>query len=295
MIPLTEIKLPSLNRIYEGKVRVIFSLGDELLLFVATDRISAFDVVFNEGVPEKGRILTQISNFWFNQLDVAHHLVTTEINNFPEECWQYRNQLVGRSVLVRKARRIDFECVVRGYIIGSGWKDYQKTGSVCGITLPKGLKLAEKLPEPIFTPATKAPDGEHDLNIDFATMSSAIGHDLATRLRDLSLHIYTTVRDELILKGIILADTKFEFGFDRDENLLLIDECCTPDSSRFWDASTYRPGTIPQSFDKQIFRDYLETLEWDKMPPPPSIPHDIIEKTGQRYGEMYQLITGEPL
>jgi phosphoribosylaminoimidazole-succinocarboxamide synthase len=292
---LKQLDMPGLKKLYAGKVREIYDLGKDLLL-VATDRISAFDVVFEDGIPDKGRILTGISNYWFHHLrDVPNHLIATEVTDFPAECHAFRQELQGRAVVVRKCRRIDFECVVRGYLIGSGWKDYQQTGAVCGIRLEKGLRMADKLPEPIFTPATKAPDGEHDLNIDLGYMSDRVGVELANRLRDLSIHIYSVVRDAMLPKGIILADTKFEFGFDANNELRLIDECCTPDSSRFWDATTYQPGRSPDSFDKQIFRDYLETLAWDKTPPPPPVPPEVTEKTRARYIEILERITGRSL
>lgn len=281
-----------LNKIYEGKVREIYAVSDMLLL-VATDRISAFDVVFNEGIADKGRILTQVSNHWFNLLDFKNHLVETDSSKFPEECLPYAEILKDRAVLVKRANRVDFECIVRGYIIGSGWKDYQKTGAICGIKLPSNLKLADKLPEAIFTPSTKAPDGEHDVNVDFSEMENTLGKEMANNLKDISINIYTDIQKRAAEKGIILADTKFEFGLDDDGEIMLIDECCTPDSSRFWEAETYTPGKNPDSFDKQIFRDYLETLNWDKTPPPPAIPEDIAVKTRNRYIDIYKRITGK--
>lgn len=289
----TTIELPKLKKLYEGKVRQIYDMGEHLML-VATDRLSAFDVIFNEGIPDKGKILTRISNHWFSTLGVKNHIVADDIAKFPEACKPYADILRDRAVIVKKAKRVDFECIVRGYLIGSGWKEYQSSGKVCGIELPKGLRLAEKLPKPIFTPSTKAPDGEHDINVDMDYVKGKIGASLASQLEKLSLTVYTKAAEAMLAKGIILADTKFEFG-QVDNELILIDEVCTPDSSRFWDAASYKPGENPLSFDKQLVRDHLEASGWNKLPPPPPLPKDIIDKTRARYLEMLTLITGKGL
>ncbi|MBI4976299.1 MAG: phosphoribosylaminoimidazolesuccinocarboxamide synthase [Spirochaetes bacterium] len=288
---LTKIDLPKLKKLYEGKVRQIYDMGEHLML-VATDRLSAFDVIFNEGIPDKGKILTRISNHWFNHVGVPHHLITTDVTDFPPECKPYADILRDRAVIVKKAKRIDFECIVRGYLIGSGWKEYQEKGSVSGISLPSGLMLADKLPEPLFTPSTKAPDGEHDINVTMDYVKNNIGTEMASMLAKLSIGVYLKVAHAMAPKGVILADTKFEFGVYNDE-IILIDEVCTPDSSRFWDAKTYTPGENPQSYDKQIVRDYLETTGWNKEPPPPALPAAIIDRTRARYVEMLTLVTGK--
>lgn len=289
---VTDLNIEGLKKIHEGKVRQIYEVDDKRIMLVATDRISAFDVVFKQGIPDKGRMLTEISNHWFKKLGINHHLDETEVENFPKEALPYKDELRGRAVVVKKAKRIDFECIVRGYIIGSGWKDYQRSGAVCGIKLPDGLKLADKFEEPLFTPSTKAEEGEHDENVDFEYMKGKLGAELAEKLKELSINIYKTVRDELEPLGIILADTKFEFGLDENGEPMLIDECCTPDSSRFWDSSSYEPGKNPLSFDKQIFRDYIESSGWDKTPPAPEIPQEIIDKTRKRYADICRLLTG---
>jgi phosphoribosylaminoimidazole-succinocarboxamide synthase len=287
--PITTLDLPKLKQVNKGKVRHVYDLG-KYYLMVTTDRISAFDVVFSKGIPHKGRVLTAISEFWFNFLGAGHHLVSTNVDEFPKVTHQYRDQLEGRSMLVKKSKVLPVECVVRGYIVGSGWKEYQQSGTVCGIPLPEGLQLADKLEEPIFTPAYKAPQGEHDENITFKQMEDMIGKELASYLRDKSLEIYKAGRNYADKKGIILADTKFEFGVS-DGDIILIDEVLTPDSSRYWLKSDYHPGVSPPSFDKQIIRDYLETLDWDKTEPGPELPEEIIHKASQKYLEIEEILT----
>lgn len=286
---VVKTNISELKKLFSGKVRDIYEVDANRLLIVATDRISAFDVVFNEGIPEKGKILTRISNKWFSMVDHRHHLLSTTpekelpfLKNYPE--------LEGRCVLVKRLKRINIEFVARGYLFGSAYKDYEKTGKVCGIELPKGLKLAEKLPEPIFTPATKAESG-HDENITIDEYREVVGdRELADYLAETTLRIYRWAHDLLIKKGIILADTKLEFGLDEDGNPYIIDELITPDSSRFWSVETYRPGTSPPNYDKQFIRDYLEGLDWNKQPPPPPLPDEIIEKTLQRYRAIEDII-----
>jgi phosphoribosylaminoimidazole-succinocarboxamide synthase len=276
-----------------GKVRDVYALDDRLLI-VATDRISAFDVVLPNGIPHKGSVLTQISRFWFDRIDICpNHLISTDVADFPETLQAHAEELAGRSMLVRRADRVDIECVVRGYLIGSGWKDYQATGAVCGIQLPAGMELAGRLQEPIFTPASKADDG-HDENISFAQMSEMVGAANAERLRRLSLEIYKTAREYAEQRGIIIADTKFEFGFI-DGELALIDELLTPDSSRFWPADRYRSGVSPPSYDKQFVRDYLSSIDWDKSPPGPELPDEVVSATSAKYLEAYEQLTGSPL
>ena len=290
---LSSIDLPGIKKLRSGKVREVFDLGDTLL-FVVTDRLSAFDVVLSDPIPNKGAVLNQLSAFWFRRFkDVRNHFVTANFEKYPEQLQSYREQLEGRSMIVRKTKPLAVECVVRGYLAGSGWKEYQKSQSVCGIKLPAGLQLASQLPEPIFTPSTKAEQG-HDENIDMAECARILGEDLANRVKDLSLQIYSAGRDHAGQRGIIVADTKFEFGQLGDE-LLLIDECLTPDSSRFWPKDQYAVGQSPPSFDKQFVRDYLETLDWDKTPPAPRLPQEIIEKTSAKYVEAFERITGEKL
>src|SRR5882724_4450479 len=278
-----------------GKVRDLYLLDQERLLFVATDRISAFDYVLATGIPHKGRVLTQISLFWFEFLKdiVPNHLITADENRYPKAVQQYAGQLHGRSMLVKRADMFPVECVVRGYISGSAWKEYKSTGKVCGIDLPHGLKESDKLPEPIFTPATKATSG-HDENISLAAMASLIGSDLSTQLRDISLKIYTTAADYAQTKGIIIADTKFEFG-KTAAGITLADEVLTPDSSRFWPAELYSPGMSQQSFDKQYVRDYLEEIRWNKQPPAPALPPEVARKTSEKYVEAYRQLTGREL
>ena len=289
----TSIDLPGIKKLRSGKVREVFDLG-ETLLFVVTDRISAFDVILIDPIPHKGAVLNQISAFWFNRFDeIENHFVTTDVGQFPKELERFREQLAGRSMIVKKTKPLPVECVVRGYLAGSGWNEYQESQSVCGIELPAGLKLASQLPEPIFTPATKAETG-HDENIDISRCAKILGEELANRVKTLSLKIYSRGRDHAARCGIIVADTKFEFG-TVDGELLLIDECLTPDSSRFWPKDQYVVGQSPPSFDKQFVRDYLETLDWDKAPPPPRLPKDVIEKTSAKYLEAFRRLTGTEL
>jgi phosphoribosylaminoimidazole-succinocarboxamide synthase len=278
-----------------GKVRDVYRVDDERLLFVATDRISAFDYVLGSGIPEKGRVLTQLSLFWFDFLKdvVANHLITADVDAYPPALKPYADELRGRSMLVRKAEMFPVECVARGYLSGSGWKDYQATGAVCGIKLPAGLKESDKLPEPLFTPATKEASG-HDINISFDDTVRLVGAEMAESLRDLTLRVYGNASEYARQRGIIIADTKFEFG--RTANgLLLADEVLTPDSSRFWPADKYTPGRAQDSFDKQYVRDYLERIQWKKQPPVPSLPEDVVRGTTQKYVEAYERLTGRKL
>ena len=286
-------ELPGIKLVNRGKVRDIYDLGDALL-FVATDRLSAFDVVMTTGVPRKGEVLTQISCFWFDLLkDVPNHLISADVTTRPE-LRPYVKDLQGRSLIVRKAQVLPIECIVRGYLVGSGWKDYQKTGMVSGLKLREGYKQASKLDEPLFTPSTKAAVGDHDEAISFEGVAEIIGLEKATKIRDLALHIYTTARDYAASKGIIVADTKFEFG-EIDGKIILVDEVLTPDSSRFWPADQYVEGTSPVSLDKQFVRDYLESLDWDKNPPAPELPDDVVAKTSAKYLEAYRMLTGKEL
>ena len=291
---LLESQLGSVPRYSRGKVRDVYAADDRLLI-VATDRLSAFDCVLPTGIPDKGRVLTQISIFWFDFLRdlVPTHFLTADVNQYPAALAPFREQLEGRSMLVKRARMIEVECVARGYLAGSGWKEYRELGSVCGIRLPAGLKESDPLPEPIFTPATKAQSG-HDENVSFEHVSSSIGSDLAAKLRDLTLAIYRRAAAYAQTRGIIVADTKFEFGFVGDE-LLLCDEVLTPDSSRFWPADTYRPGGPQLSYDKQFVRDYLESIQWDKRPPAPALPAEVAAKTGEKYRQAFESLTGRPL
>lgn len=278
-----------------GKVRDVYEIGDKLLI-VASDRMSAFDVVMDDPIPDKGRILTGISLFWFDKLrdTVENHLISSKPEEYPDACRPYADQLRGRSMLVRKAKPLPVECIVRGYISGSGWQEYLSTGSICGIALPEGLKESEKLREPIFTPSTKAEDGMHDENITFERAVEILGKDLAEKVRRISLEIYKFGRDLAAEKGIIVADTKFEFGMLEDR-LILIDEVLTPDSSRFWPEDTYSPGGSQKSFDKQFLRDYLLEIKWPKKPPPPPLPSEIISKTREKYVEALERLTGRGL
>ncbi len=292
--PVLHVDLPGIPRIKSGKVREIFDLGDALLL-VATDRISAFDCVLPNGIPRKGEVLTRLSCFWFERFaDLApNHLLAGPDTPLPARLEPFAARLRRRSMLVKKARPLPIECVVRGYLAGSGWKEYCRTRAVCGIPLPEGLLESAELPEPIFTPATKAETG-HDENISFARAAELVGQELAERVRVLSLRLYREARDYARPRGIIIADTKFEFGLCEGE-LILIDEVLTPDSSRFWPADEYQPGLSQPSFDKQFVRDYLETLDWDKTPPAPALPRDIVAKTQQKYLEAYERLTGRQL
>jgi phosphoribosylaminoimidazole-succinocarboxamide synthase len=287
---LLQTDMPGIKFLRKGKVRDIYEV-DEFLLLIATDRISAFDVVLPNGIPGKGRLLTQISLYWFRQMEgiIKNHIVATEVKDYPALCHAYADQLEGRSMLVKKAKPMPVECIVRGYLSGSGWKEYKKSGTVCGIKLPEGLPESAKLGEPIFTPSTKAEEG-HDTNISFDEMIKIVGNETAGKLRDVSLRVYSRARDLAERKGIIIADTKFECGMFNGE-LILIDEILTPDSSRFWSAKTYQPGKGQDSYDKQIIRDYLLTLDWDQTYPGPVLPDYIMEKAAARYKEIYDIIT----
>jgi phosphoribosylaminoimidazole-succinocarboxamide synthase len=284
---------PGLPPPRRGKVRDIYDLGDKLLI-VATDRISAFDVVLPDGIPEKGKVLNQISKYWFEKTRniIANHLISTEIDDYPRAFRKHRDILEGRSMLVKKTKPLPVECIVRGYISGSGWKDYQKTGAICGIRLPKGLLESSKLESPIFTPSTKAEEGIHDENIPFERAVEILGGNLAALVKTTSIAIYLMARDVAEEKGIIIADTKFEFGVEEESGrLILIDELLTPDSSRFWPKDEYRPGGPQKSFDKQFVRDYLESINWDKKPPAPRLPAEIVEKTSEKYLEALRRLT----
>jgi phosphoribosylaminoimidazole-succinocarboxamide synthase len=278
-----------------GKVRDIYRVDNERLLFVATDRISAFDYVLASGIPKKGKVLTQLSLFWFDFLKdiVPNHLVTADVKQYPANLQPRADQIRGRSMLVMKADMVTVECVARGYLSGSGWKEYQQTGAVCGIKLPTGLRESDKLPEPIFTPASKATSG-HDENIPFAEMVKRIGPEMSNKLRDLTLKIYQTAADYAKTRGIIIADTKFEFG-TTPKGIVLADEVLTPDSSRFWPVEKYAPGKAQESFDKQYVRDYLEQIRWEKKPPAPGLPADVAANTSAKYIEAYKLLTGHDL
>ncbi len=292
---LLHTDFPSLELYASGKVRDVYRMDNEYLLFVATDRISAFDYVLATGIPHKGRVLTQLSLFWFDFLKdiIANHLVTADVTRYPANLRPYLDQLEGRSMLVTRADMIGVECVVRGYISGSAWKEYKASGKVCGIDLPPGLKESDKLPQPIFTPSTKATSG-HDENISFAEMSKMVGPELSRQLRDLSLRVYQAAADYARQRGIIIADTKFEFGRTQG-GLVLADEVLTPDSSRFWPADTYSPGSAQDSFDKQYVRDYLESIHWNKQPPAPALPPEVALKTSEKYLQAYRQITGREL
>jgi phosphoribosylaminoimidazole-succinocarboxamide synthase len=292
--PILTLDLPGVPKLKSGKVREIFDLGDALLL-VASDRISAFDCVMPNGIPRKGEVLTQLSHFWFERFAgrVPNHLLARATDPLPARLDPFAAQLHGRSMIVKKAQPLAIECVVRGYLAGSGWKEYRQSQTVCGVPLPAGLTESAELPEPIFTPATKAETG-HDENIPFAQAAEIVGPRVAEQVRTLSLGLYSDARDYARQRGILIADTKFEFGLF-DGQLILIDEVLTPDSSRFWPASEYRPGRGQPSFDKQFVRDYLETLDWDKTPPAPALPAEIVARTQEKYLEAYQRITGHPL
>jgi phosphoribosylaminoimidazole-succinocarboxamide synthase len=294
-VALFESGIASLPRIGRGKVRDIYAVGDDKLLIVVSDRLSAFDVVLPDPIPDKGAVLTQMSNFWFEKLAhvVPNHLTGIDPESVVADEAE-KAQVRARSVVVKKLKPLPIEAVVRGYLIGSGWKDYQKSGKVCGIDLPKGLEQAQKLPEPIFTPATKAAEG-HDENIAFEEVVKLIGRPLADKVRAVAIRLYTEAADYAAGKGIIIADTKFEFGTDARGGLVLIDEALTADSSRFWPADSYRVGISPPSFDKQYVRDYLETLDWDKTPPAPKLPAEVIAKTSEKYREALERLTGRKL
>jgi phosphoribosylaminoimidazole-succinocarboxamide synthase len=292
--PILQLELPGIQKIKSGKVREIFDLGHAFLL-VASDRISAFDVIMPNGIPRKGEVLTQISHFWFERFAslVPNHLLAAAKDPLPANLQPFASQLAGRCMIVKKAKPLAIECIVRGYLSGSGWKEYKKSQTVCGIQLPAGLTESAELPEPIFTPSTKAEAG-HDENISFEEAKRIVGEDLATQARDLSLKIYKAGRDYARQRGIIIADTKFEFGL-YDGKLILIDEVLTPDSSRFWPADQYAAGKGQPSFDKQFVRDYLETLDWDKTPPGPVLPAEVVAKTSAKYLEAYERLTGKKL
>ena len=292
---LKESDFEGINLVKRGKVRDIYEIGDQLLI-VASDRMSAFDVVMADPIPDKGKILTSISLFWFKELEhmMENHLISSDPDEYPENCKKHTEELKGRSMLVKKARPLPVECIVRGYLSGSGWKDYLSNGSVCGISLPAGLKESQKLPEPIFTPSTKAEDGMHDENITFEEAVKLVGEETSEKVQQLSLRIYEFGRALAAGKGIIVADTKFEFGI-KDDRLILIDEVLTPDSSRFWPMDSYSPGGPQKSFDKQFLRDYLLEIKWSKQPPPPKLPPEIIEKTRAKYLEALERLTGHGL
>ncbi len=291
--PVFRTALRGLERIHEGKVRDIYAIDSETMLIVTTDRLSAFDVVLPNPIPEKGRVLNEISNFWFGRTRhiVPNHLTDIGLERIVKDADE-RALLSGRTVIVRRLKALPIEAVVRGYLIGSGWKDYQKSGGICGIALPAGLKQAERLPVPLFTPASKAAPGEHDENISFSDVEGLVGAAVAARVRDTAIALYNFAAEHARKRGIIIADTKFEFGLDSAGQLTLIDEVLTPDSSRFWPADTYRTGTSPPSFDKQIVRDYLETLDWNKKAPGPSLPAEVVELTSEKYQEALARLTG---
>lgn len=284
----------NLPLVIKGKVRNVYDLGDKLLI-VVTDRVSAFDVVFDDLIPDKGRVLNSISSFWFDYTKdvIKNHVITTDVKEYPGELSKFVEELQGRSMLVKKIDMLPAECIVRGYLDGSALKEYQKTGEICGIKLPAGLKQGDKLPEPIFTPSTKASEG-HDINVDFEYLANEIGLEMATKLKDASIKLYKMGSEFALTKGLILADTKFEFG-TLDGELVIGDEMLTPDSSRFWDVREYEPGRPQKSFDKQYLRDYLESIGWDKTPPAPKLPSEVIEKTRAKYVEAYEKLTGKKL
>jgi phosphoribosylaminoimidazole-succinocarboxamide synthase len=292
--PMHESRVTGLARLHQGKVRDIYAIDERHMLIVTTDRLSAFDVVLPDPIPGKGRVLTQISNYWFARTRhiVPNHLADLPLARAVSDAAE-RVLLADRSVVVRRLTALPVEAVVRGYLIGSAWKDYQRTGKVCGIALLPGLRLADRLPEPIFTPSTKAERGQHDENVGFAHIAELIGVELAEQVRDTALALYIYAAECALARGIIIADTKFEFGVDESGTLTLIDEALTPDSSRFWPVDTYRPGTSPPSFDKQFVRDYLETLDWDKRPPAPRLPAEVIHRTSEKYQEALQRLTEE--
>ena len=290
---LYESDLKSLPLIYRGKVRDVYGVGDDTLLIVTTDRLSAFDVILPEPIPGKGAVLTAVSNFWFERMRaiMPNHLADLTLEQVLPDPVE-RAQVEGRAVVARKLKALPVEAIVRGYLIGTGWKDYQNSGAVCGIALPAGLRMADRLPEPIFTPSTKAAVGIHDENIDFAQAEKILSRDIAAQVRDVSLRIYKEAAAYALERGIIIADTKFEFGLDDNGTLVLIDEALTPDSSRFWPVDEYQPGSSPPSFDKQFVRDYLETLDWNKTAPGPKLPQEVIAKTAEKYREAQRRLTG---
>lgn len=294
--PLFESSIKSLPLLGKGKVRDIYAVGDDKLLVITTDRLSAFDVILPDPIPDKGRVLTAVADFWFGKLA---HVIPNQLTGIdPEsvvEGEEEKAQVRDRAIVVKRLKPLPIEAVARGYLIGSGWKDYQATGKVCGIDLPPGLQQAQQLPEPIFTPATKADVGDHDENIDYATTEKLVGAEMAAKVKEVTLRLYKEAAAFARVKGIIIADTKFEFGLDDNGRLHLIDEVLTPDSSRFWPADTYKVGTSPASFDKQFVRDYLETLDWNKAAPGPKLPADVLEKTADKYREAYTRLTGSQL
>jgi phosphoribosylaminoimidazole-succinocarboxamide synthase len=286
-----ETNIENLELIARGKVRDIYTIDKDHMLIVTTDRLSAFDVVFPQPIPGKGELLTRVSNFWFERSSdlVANHLTDLKLEDYVSR--QDAIDLAPRSIIVRKLKTLPVEAIVRGYIIGSGWKDYQASGQICGIQLPTGLQQAQQLPEPIFTPSTKASVGDHDINVSFEHTVELIGEDMARQIREVSIRLYKMAAEYALPRGIIIADTKFEFGLDEDDQLVLIDEILTPDSSRYWPADQYRVGTSPPSYDKQFIRDYLETLDWDKTPPAPHIPQELIDRTREKYQQVHDILT----
>lgn len=289
---LFESSIKSLPLIHRGKVRDIYAVGDDHLLIVTTDRLSAFDVILPDPIPGKGVVLTAVSGFWFERMKdvVPNQLADMTLDEALPDA-EERAQVEGRGIIVKKLKALPVEAIIRGYLIGSGWKDYQKSGAVCGIKLPEGLQMADQLPEPIYTPSTKADVGEHDENVDFDYTCKLIGDDMAAQVRDVSLRLYSEAAEYALERGIIIADTKFEFGLDEHGTLTLIDEALTPDSSRFWPADTYQPGISPPSFDKQYVRDYLETLDWNKKAPGPRLPDEVLQKTAEKYQEALKRLT----
>jgi phosphoribosylaminoimidazole-succinocarboxamide synthase len=289
---IRETNIENLELIGRGKVRDIYAIDDDHMLIITTDRLSAFDVVFEQGIPDKGRLLTEVSNFWFARSGdiVRNHLTDLNLQDYlSADDYQL---LKSRSIIVRRLKTLPVEAIVRGYVIGSGWKDYQATGEICGIPLPAGLQQAAKLPEPIFTPSTKAAVGDHDINVSFEDTVSLIGEDKANQIKQISIQLYKMASAYALQRGIIIADTKFEFGVDANDEIVLIDEILSPDSSRYWPADSYRPGISPPSYDKQFIRDYLETLDWDKTPPAPQLPQEIIDKTRQKYQDVHDILLG---
>ena len=289
-IPVIETDFPDLHLVRKGKVRDIYDMDDSLLM-VASDRLSAFDVVLPDGIPDKGKVLTRISSHWFRRMEniVGNHLISDNVEDYPEQCRKYKDILAGRSMLVKKAEPLPVECIVRGYISGSGWTSYKENGMICGIKLPRGLKQSDKLSEPLYTPSTKADVGDHDINVDFNETVRILGKEKAEKIRDLSIAIYMKGAEEALKKGIIIADTKFEFGIYNDE-IILIDEVMTPDSSRFWPLSSYSPGQAQKSYDKQYIRDWLISSGWNKKSPGPHLPQQVIEHTVKKYNEVLNLI-----